>query len=352
MKKILILVLATILISGCKKHQPTQISSEQNHENIYARSGSITVFHDMLSFPSMEVFQETAAELDNSIAEANEAFLEMYPNLPSNVIDSIADSIGFNEDQPLINFENSYSYTSLRQSIAEAEEAWLETDGENLELDPDNHFVVDETERTLLNHKAEVMIDGIIYIMLETGWVEIYNQDLTIVEQIENSTIDIYADPTPLDLEKWRNVNFAKTTQGSTTECDAKANIRDIQYKPNNENDKRIKCILSVWNNPWDHRAVAKVKSYKKKNGKWKKYNEGIWVRVVGEVVTNNETCEHVNVDIASDSYTPSIKTKNAKKLKAKAPINISYKAYVEKNKILGQFYSSATDFFQYELTW
>jgi len=76
-------------------------------------------------------------------------------------IDSIAEIINYNEDQPLINLENSLNFYSLRKEIKFKEGEWLKLQGDgewDLTTDPDSHFILEDTERTLLNVGNEFII--------------------------------------------------------------------------------------------------------------------------------------------------------------------------------------------------
>src|SRR5690606_8348760 len=114
-----------------------------------------------------KLFTSTVSSLQTDCDSWDSAFLAMNSSLTDDQLDSLEEQIGYNDDQPLVDFESEFSgFFSLRKDIDQKEDVFLaSSNSDKINLDPDNHFVADEVERTLLNSKAEVKVGDTIYML-------------------------------------------------------------------------------------------------------------------------------------------------------------------------------------------
>ena len=111
----------------------------------------------------------------------------------------VLDSIGnINDNSRFISkLENKFNYKSLLLTLEEKEDlaldAGVEIDSTN---DPENHFVVDEDLRAVLNDKAEMQIGSSIFKFISSDTIiEILNADPLILAKIRNNDLSYLTSP-------------------------------------------------------------------------------------------------------------------------------------------------------------
>lgn len=228
--------------------------------------------NNILIFPSWQKYDETIDSLDDMIdAQCDEFDATVPANITDDEYDALASAANFDEDNVLIKFEDDLAFCSLRCKISKEEDIWLENQGDgewNPNEDPDNHFIDDETERTLLSERAEVLIgdkkNGYTYYKFldDSGnMISVINGDLVAMSQVSNGTIPT-GNPNVIIITP-------RKTETGTINC--KVDLKEVRYEIYGPN--RIKRKSKVRNNDWwSHKKIsALTKGYKKKNGRWKK---------------------------------------------------------------------------------
>lgn len=194
-KKIKMFILFALSVVSCEKSETLSEQAFLKNENVAQRQSNIFDYvqsvsigynethceNNILIFPTWEKVWETADKLDIMIEEQCDAFdLTVPANTSEEQYDILADEAGFDEDTPLIEFENDLKFCSLRRKIEELENAWLNLQGDgewNVEEDPDSHFIEDETERSLFSERNEIIIGdkrlGFVYYKLfdDFNWI-------------------------------------------------------------------------------------------------------------------------------------------------------------------------------------
>lgn len=317
------------LFSSCEKDEifedntisntNDKVKSKTFTNKSYDPTSSITIENDMMVFTSIDHFIETETYLNDQLENWDNNFLTDYGHLDDDSLGTVEDSLGYNDEQPLEDLEISLGFNSLRKKILLEEDAWLATEGEIIDDDPDNHYIVDEVIRTLLNENAEVKIEGSIYVMLEIATVQIVNGSIESLDSVRNAT-DI-ADITSSNI---KIIDYPVTTGssssggngssvsgsgsgGDSTTCNAKSNKRNWDYEKSGK--YRIKWVVSVWTHPWDCGAIAKTKHYKKKKKRWKKRRATIYARVYGDMVNDKDNCSKHEVDAVVQKRRKKVKT-------------------------------------------
>lgn len=246
--------------------------------------------YDILIFPSWNKLWETADELDKLIDYDCDLFDATVPSeISDDKYETLANEAGFDEDNILINFEKDLGFCSLRKKIDILESDWLQLQGDgewDIKEDPDNHFIFDETERTLFSENAEVIIGEskatYIYYKLisDHSWIEVHNWDLEAISQISNGT-------TPKNNP---NVILKGFTDEKTYEkpSPCKKHVKTAKYHTNGSD--RIKTKSKVINNSaWGAKKISALTvGYKKKRGKWKRSRTTITAGITGAYGTNN----------------------------------------------------------------
>lgn len=122
-----------------------------------AFDGTMLVFQDGNQFTN--VMECLSQQVDNH----GDAFDNQTDGMTDDQATTYAESIGFDEDQPLINFENGLGFYSLRTKIAADLVQWLNHPVLDENTDPDNHVIVDDVLRALLNPAGKVKVGGTVY---------------------------------------------------------------------------------------------------------------------------------------------------------------------------------------------
>ena len=263
-KKPILFILLMGLFYACNKDDSNLENSIENGNsikkvsfNVETNGRGFTTSGTMLSFPTFQDYEDTIEMLEVQLEAHQEAFYSQYESLTDDEVDDMEDSTGFNPQQPLIDFENQYSFSnSLRVKYNELEEIWLNNEELDPNTDPDNDILFDEVEQVLWNEHQEVMIEGKVFAFEKLqATYEITGDFETSLTKINNGE-DVSNDP---------NIITTERSQGSCTTWKSRSDFID-----NYANRRKIKRILSIRSVPWFTKTQAKNKSYKKRGGRWK----------------------------------------------------------------------------------
>ncbi|WP_431472608.1 hypothetical protein I5168_05110 [Nonlabens sp. SCSIO 43208] len=140
---------------------------------LYFENGtSVDCANNMMHFSSWDSFDQTLETLEDSNDAHDDNFLAIYGHLDEDDLNDTEELIGHHPDQPLIDFENSHDFCSLRKFEEDAENAWLDSsDQSGWSIDDwnENEFIVDPVEQSVYNQWNEVMICNLIYKDMEGG---------------------------------------------------------------------------------------------------------------------------------------------------------------------------------------
>jgi hypothetical protein len=342
MKKSIIFALFVSAISfySCDKNDVVQETTLLNNNDALSKQSTIipevysmhidngipnSCENNILVFPSWDSYNATIDQLDDMIETQADAFDATVPaNTTDDQYDALALAAGFDEDNPLSEFESELDFCSLRRLIIPLEEAWLAQQGDGVwdaNADPDNHFIDDDTERALLNEGVEVIVgdergDLVIYkFTADGGYIMIYNMDVTALQQINSGTI-----PTT-------NPNVVVVVPERSIDCHEKGSEREFKALSGNR-IKRISKLKSALgtNCPSDplspctsiipSKIIAKTKGYKKRsNGGWKNARTLITAQVGGQTLGS---VGEFYTDCMQENTINKDKTKRRRKVKVK----------------------------------
>lgn len=340
--------IASLLMYSCSTEREFETENSHNRENLMLKSNTdiCKIFHNatessiipgvkgvhvdngistkcdnnILIFPTPQSYENAITILDQLIDSHNDNFDQNTYNMTDVEADDHADSLGFNEDQPLVDFEKDLNFCSHRNYVETLEEDWLSLQGDgawNLNTSPDSHYIDDETERALLSIGAEYIIgnctDGYKYFK-EFGWgtVELDIKDLDTLSNTITSLNQI-VHPSDIDGPTHQQV----TQYLNTVKRNYKINIKDIsaligQLGPltNDCREYAKEKGEKIFNNNrriiWKHKFVrragfgsfaaikgkALTRSFRKKGGTWKRHRAIISADLKGVVYSNCSTEE------------------------------------------------------------
>ncbi|MFT5824373.1 MAG: hypothetical protein ACI8ZM_005640 [Crocinitomix sp.] len=309
MKNLSLLVVTTfmVLIASCKDE--TSQTPVTNYSSITAYNdninySNITYYGGLLVFDTDAELTETIAELLRQYDEHDDWFLDQYDTLDDDSINAIETIIGHNSNLPYETFEGSFiGFTSLRKSIYDLEESWLaSSDDLVIAEDPDDHFIVSEDLRSVLNTNVEVATENKVYKFYEDYYLELTGGGLDTLLELRDSLNDGVIDTDNLDYGTTNHqtlgiqiIIFKVGNGAAPPGCNPKTLRRKADFEKNTSNTRKIKWVLWIENiQLTSGNAHAKTKNYKKKkNGKWKKYRTNVNARCHGDMTDPNGCTTH-----------------------------------------------------------
>ena len=345
MKKILAIFALglTVIILSCSKTElinnqfkTINLNSQLNQSNKSNFYNSITIsdvntFEDMLHFKDFKAYRKALEDLENfqnaDIIAFNQLYLvntleeialmsEVEQDDLSQQLEDIESSIGFSETGIYEQFENQLNFTSLRRVIEQEEAIFLNNSNPNWELDPDNHFILFDEDRTLFNPFSEIKIGTSIYKITEDFIYEITDGNYTTLLALRNNGYSTEMnnvkktdnDNSEGSVEDNTSTNGNNGTSGNSgtsgsngtnnptagnqnsTSSSCKQTRHKWNYKNNSNDTKRIKWKVAI-NSWWDNKIYAETTNYKKKNnGTWIKYKATAKSDVYGELCDSPQT--------------------------------------------------------------
>lgn len=274
-KLVSILMIAAIFLVACSKEKLNKQSSNQTSDVcneiklVTLTDGSKSTAITMLEFTSIEHYENTIANLKALVEQHENTFLTTWYHLNDDSLNAKQEEVGFVDNQPLIDFENTYNISSsMRQAFELAETEWLNHEVLDADTDPSKIYCFDMAEMTLLNANGEVKIGDVLLKLTNKGFVKIDNVDVATLIRINEGDLSAYLEPTVTT-----NIEFDED-RGDCTSWKGK----DIGHKY--QSNKKVVMHVHFHSYPWKGVATAKITSYKKSGNKWKLYKMNLGVAV------------------------------------------------------------------------
>ncbi len=252
MKKITSLILSgsMLFLISCQKNAEKQAAKDFTVTAI-PKSGD-GADSKILRFTSWEAYDNTLENLQNAVEDHETGFLDQYPdNITDEELDDIEDAVGHDENAPLREFEVTHGFTSLLGGFLDAEEDWLNNDELDEENVPEDGFHgLSEEELTLVNEHGALIVGTTIYVFRNEALHEFPNLDYNAYNAFVGGT----SDPDVVEIAK---------TMGS---CKAWKSKKAFSYYGN----RRIQRRIRFHNYPHKGVTKARIKSYRKRRGRWR----------------------------------------------------------------------------------
>jgi len=197
----------------------------------------------ILSFKDKETYLSTMKQLAASTVSYTKAIEEQIGTVSTDEINRIYEEKGFNTKQPLFNFSEKLNFKSLFTDLYNKEEIWLENGGDNINEDPDNHFVSDVYERALFNINSEVIVGNKIYKKLSNGHLIISDLNFDLLCSLRNNA-DLLRLPKGVEFVGDLNNRSGKRM----ADCSASRADSGYEKSINNDGDEdfRIKWKVEI----------------------------------------------------------------------------------------------------------
>lgn len=332
MKKIdiiMIMLIASFAFMGCEKNagslselsnKKTGIKSNDIFEDgtehgFYVNLNPAVPFEDisigdygMLHFENMESFKQTKSELERMTEEWMMAYYEEFDELSTVEMLLLKDSTGYTDAEIYKYFESAMEFNSLRAMIAEEEFEYLQLQYASIEDDPDNHFIFEESVRTLLNEYEEVSIGDTLYKFYEGFYLAIPSEHSDRIPDFRVGDDEAWNLAGQIDVVAigygGQGSSGSSVGSGGSSNCDTRINVSDRGYEPEDADEARIKWVVSFYNHPWDDTPRVAVKT------KYQEYNDVLWGMgywhkvskyaiaklVAGSELTNKDDCSKISL--------------------------------------------------------
>ncbi|MCU0434744.1 MAG: hypothetical protein MUC87_14920 [Bacteroidia bacterium] len=264
-------------IHSCRKEPQTLKNGKTNllrQSNCQIEVSSVCG-NTMLSFPSQAAYDYAYDCLFEEYETWNDNFDAQHANLNDEDLNDLIEATGWDEEQTLIDFENSQGLYSLRTKLRADELVWLATGTFDPLTDPNNHYVDDPVEQALLNDKGMIMIDGEIFIYREDGSIyRITNGDC-------NLALSVAADPASVSDP---NVVVVAAAGNPDDNCKFKERNRKDTIWDSDPN-KMFRWYLKFSKGATQSKACAKIVNFKRKSNTsdWRRFRTMCDVEVSGQ---------------------------------------------------------------------
>lgn len=255
----LLSLLVILIMSSCTKESPTSITEDigttateryndkdddtPTTPQAFDEYSEIQNIDGVLSFESWEHFFVTQVELINRVDNYNTEFFEAHPE----ITDEELEAMGFDENLPLLEFEQGLGFSSGRTQYETALDEWINSEAPSDENLSNRIKYGDRNTYTLVNQ------DGYVYI---DGEMKHYETDMK-NRMLFNSNC------------RWINFEFPK-----------------VHYYNNGK-----RALVSqgyYWNIPFFVRTITSTSAYKKNNsGKWRLNRTTLATGTTGRVRAN-----------------------------------------------------------------
>lgn len=276
----LFLALIGMVVISCEKEQLTESVSSVKQVNQVAKIGNatsltdgVTVEDGLLRFQSEDHIKQTIDGLYELYLEHEDAFLAAHPNVQGDDLIQVEEEIGFNDYAPYEEFESSLSFSSLRSKINQEATAYYES-GVDDDNNPENHFVLEDAVRTVLNKFEEVKIGDAIYKFYQHGYIKIVDGDFSTLLQIREDQDLVFS----LDNVEIEGMVGSSANKAAII-CDGFRGKNGKYIVGNN----KIEWRVAIQTYPWSRYVIAESTNFKNSNG-WKKTRAYTFCRVWGDV--------------------------------------------------------------------
>ncbi len=298
-KSIYLAAIASFFVFGCSKENSFRQADDVrngnlksitiNDENSFSvklitlsdtKDNSIT----MLEFSNVNTYEKTLADLEAKLDLHEDDFLKQYENLDEKALNQKEEEIGFNEQLPLIVFENHLKFhNSMRQAFIIAEKEWLNNEYLDPKTDPSNIYPFSIVEMTLLNKDGEVKIGKSLFKFTKAGFVEFSDGDINKLISFDNGNMKV--------LDKPNVFANIQTSSSRSSDCTSwKGEDNWINYSSN----KKVKIHEHFHSYPWKGTSETQITSYKKRGSHWRKYRISLGVNNQS-IFYKKDDCSTVN---------------------------------------------------------
>lgn len=322
---------ALLVISACKRNETDVVLLSQSPNYVTTRQGCTVEAqpftcgsYSMLHFSTQSAFDAAYTCLEQEYETYNDSFSVLYSQLSDDDYNTLIDSVGFEEEQTLIEFEQLKNHSSLRYKLRTDEDAWLAA-GANSNSYPSDHAIEDMVYQSLLSKDGNIRIGNDLIHFASDG-------SLLIVSNANCSDFEL-----AMNDPDYQSGNVIRIFN-SDTACRSFGDLSDeVVYS----STKKYKWKVSFWNGVNISYPGAVLKNFRLKNNSWKRFATRSYVKVSGQVHS-----------LSCDTSLPfSYKEEDKRRKKVKVSRAITSNTRIRRNDVVGVFNAGNTLIFA-NLTW
>jgi hypothetical protein len=225
----------------------------------------------ILAFNDLQAYEDMVSQLENSVESWDDAFVDQYDYLNDEDLNAKEETLKFDDEKPLTNFEMQNNFYSLRNKYYAEEDAWLNHENLDEKTNPNNNelYNFSEAEMTLMNPEGEIKIGNKIYKYLEGGTLKILDGDFSKLVRYNNEDYTVLNEA---------NVEYDDNSNRSNNSCDG---WELTSAYDSYASGKRVYLNVSIRTFSSFHtRFKSKIISYKKRHHRWKRYRRRLKVGI------------------------------------------------------------------------
>ncbi len=307
-------------IYSCKKSLPEEIASQQPIGSpmqaplVCNYDVPLVCNNQIPHYPTQQVFDAVYQCLEAQYEQYNDNFEAAHPNLSDDAYDDLVDSLGFNEEHTLKDWETTKGYTSLRTFLNNEEAIWL-ANGMDPNSDPFDHAICDLILLTMINANGDIrIVNDLIHFDPDGSQIIVTNADCAAFDSAK-------ADP------NYTSPNVQRILVGPPETCERHENEKGAKIWPNNASR------MFNWRVDFDayiqsSQAKSVMRNFRLKNGNWKKAAAHCTVNIDGDM-WNSECIQSAAIGFET-------KTKTRKRITANR-FPLSY-GKIKTSEVLGYF--------------
>lgn len=270
-----ILALLCAILTACSENTSGETAISPKNEMVYQ---GVNVMNGVICFENIDKYNYALNFLENEYENRENAFLDQYGHLTEEDLMLAEEQSGYNEYAVFEVFEKMFSFISLRKILYDQEVAWLSSlvNEPIAEEDPDNHFILEPSLRTILNQYCELKIGNKFYKYFEGGYIIVHDGDFSKLLALRDD-INLALNMTNIEIV---GTSPDELNSRSSPACSSSERYHYYESKGN----YRIKCVVAITNRINGRFAIAKTINYKKNtNGNgYKKIRASTYSRVWG----------------------------------------------------------------------
>lgn len=283
--KYFILTTMVILFVSCEKEQSNSLPNN-NIDNIKLIKFDNGMKSDVtiLQFSTWDHYFNTIAQLEINVDQYVNQFSSQYLSLTDDQYNNLIDSLGFNEQYPLNQFESNLNFKkSLRSVFMNLESIWLDNDSLVFANAPQNKYPFTLEEMTLLNEFGEVMIGIGILKVMKDGFIFITDGDLETLNKFNNN------DKTVVNQN-----NVISNLKTGVDEADCKLWKFETNYFTYASEQKKVNYHSHFHSYPSHCVSNVELTSYYKNNsGNWRRYSLNMTLE--NKTFFFDSDCKHIS---------------------------------------------------------
>ncbi len=229
---------------------------QEQYSTCFLSFDAISSQNGKLSFSDTAHVRQVVTCLDEMLETYNDLYDNKFSHLTIEELDSLDESLRFDENFILQHFADQYQFLSAHSITAEAVNEWLDTEDPDWDNDPEDQYPIGDYFRAIVDQDCEVYIDGELFDLCEES----------------NSSFK----------RKENKITRTCWWEGNGGNCCLRGSGK--QYFEYNSGGNRVKVKIYYAGGIFLSKTVGKIVHYKRKRRRWKRSRANLSVRAAGQL--------------------------------------------------------------------